>query len=202
MHPTYDWCSQCELNPTLEGWLNSIVSGDMRYSASNPLCRKFHFSALRHGDDGVVGRVAVCGWVSSSVFFWRLRRNHTPRVGPRQPSLYSTRFLKIGLFTFLGCVFYGSQKHKKVQSRHLVLSQFWLVLSKNHLVLSQFRLVHTQNSPYFVEKIIIYCPKISTDFYQISVLYCPNFGLYCPKIDLNFSKNLSRFRFNIKFSSL
>ena len=28
-------------------------------------------------------------------------------VGPRQPTLYSTRFLKIGLFTFLGCVFYG-----------------------------------------------------------------------------------------------
>jgi hypothetical protein len=31
----------------------------MRYSASNPLHRKFHFSALRHGDDGVVGRL-VC----------------------------------------------------------------------------------------------------------------------------------------------
>jgi hypothetical protein len=34
---------------------------DMRYSASNSLRRKFHFSALRHGDDGVVGRVVVCG---------------------------------------------------------------------------------------------------------------------------------------------
>ena len=36
-------------------------SGDIQYSASNPLCTKFHFSALCHGDDGVVGRVVVCG---------------------------------------------------------------------------------------------------------------------------------------------
>ncbi len=28
-------------------------------------------------------------------------------MGPRQPSLYSARFLKIVLFTFLGCMFYG-----------------------------------------------------------------------------------------------
>ncbi len=49
----------------------------MRYSASNPLRWKFHFSALRHGDDGVVGRVVVCGWVSSSVQKKPSRRNTT-----------------------------------------------------------------------------------------------------------------------------
>ena len=49
----------------------------MWYSASNPLRRKFHFSALRHGDDGVVGRVVVCGWVSSSVQKKTSRRNTT-----------------------------------------------------------------------------------------------------------------------------
>jgi hypothetical protein len=43
-------------------------SGNVRYSASNPLHRTFHFSALCHGDDGVVGRVVVCGCVPSSVF--------------------------------------------------------------------------------------------------------------------------------------
>ncbi len=36
----------------------------MQYSASNPMCAEFHFSALHHGDYSVVGQVVVCGCVS------------------------------------------------------------------------------------------------------------------------------------------
>ena len=65
-------------------------------------------------------------------------------------------------------------------------------------LLTQFRLVHTQNSTYFVEKSsCIVLSNNFTGFCRIGILYCPNFDSYCPKIDLNFSKNSSRFRFNI-----
>ncbi len=47
-----------------------------------------------------------------------------------------------------------------------VLSYIRLVMSKIHLVLSQFWLVHTQNSTFFVEKVIMYCPTISPDFVE------------------------------------
>ena len=40
------------------------------------------------------------------------------------------------------------------------------VLSENCLVLTQFQLVRTQNSTFFVKKIIMYCPTISPDFVQ------------------------------------
>jgi hypothetical protein len=53
---------------------------NMQYSASNLVCMELDFSALCHGDYGVVGRVVVCGCVSSSVFFqksYQKRRNST-----------------------------------------------------------------------------------------------------------------------------
>ena len=68
-----------------EGWKRKCVSvstsrhdgnRNMFPAASNPLRRKFHFLALLHGDDGVVGR---------GVFFWQRRRNHRPRAGLASP---------------------------------------------------------------------------------------------------------------------
>ena len=46
----------------------------MQYSVSNPVHTKLHFSALHHGDYGVVGRVVVYGCALSSR---RERRNST-----------------------------------------------------------------------------------------------------------------------------
>jgi hypothetical protein len=53
--------------------------------------------------------------------FRGIHRNHTPRVGPRHPSLYSTRFLNFGHFTFLGCVFYGNQQAPLEKERNFAI---------------------------------------------------------------------------------
>ena len=56
--------------------------------------------------------------------------------------------------------------HMILLSRRLVLSHIRHVMSENCLVLSQFRLVRTQNSTFFVEKVIMYCPTISPNFVE------------------------------------
>ncbi len=148
----------------------------MWYSASNPLRRKFHFSALCHGDDGVVGRVVVCGWVSSSVFFWRWRRNHTPRAGPRQPSLYSTCFLKIGHFTFLGCgsnFFIFSQKRKGKRNSSIVYIDSYARCLHGGADICWRDQIHTY---------LLAWPDICTDticrYLQISAIYEGNAAAY------------------------
>ena len=103
--------------------------------------------------------------------------------------------------------------HLILSYHYLVLSNIRLVLSAICLVLSQFRLVNSQYSTYFVEKIIMYCPKISSDFVKSASLtvpiststvqklscyvpvvssflvsYYPNFNLYIPTIQLNWLK--------------
>ncbi len=58
--------------------------------------------------------------------------------------------------------------HLILLNRYLVLSYIRLVVSKNCLVLTYFQLVHTQNSTFFVEKVIKYCPTISPYFVKLS----------------------------------
>ena len=102
--------------------------------------------------------------------------------------------------------------HLILSHRYLVLSNIQLVLSKIHLVLSKFWLVH--NIQLFCWKIIMYCPKISSNFVDSTsctvpistgtvrklscyvpvvssflVSYCPNFNLYIPTIQLKKLKN-------------
>ncbi len=57
--------------------------------------------------------------------------------------------------------------HLILLNRYLVLSHIRLVMSKNCLVLSQFWLVRTQNSTFFVEKVIMYCPSNLPDFVEL-----------------------------------
>ena len=58
--------------------------------------------------------------------------------------------------------------HLTLLNRYLVLSHIRLVMSENCLVLSQFRLVCTQNSTFFVEKVIMYCPTVSPNFVELT----------------------------------
>ena len=58
--------------------------------------------------------------------------------------------------------------HLILLSRRLVLSHIRHVMSENCLVLSQFRLVCTQNSTFFVEKVIMYCPTVSPNFVELT----------------------------------
>ena len=89
----------------------------MWYSASNPLRRKFHFSALRHGDDGVVDRVVVCGWVSSSV-----QKNHHIGILPHQFRPNYLRWARISVVLHP----YGRVFYYDAQSTHFLWKwEFW-----------------------------------------------------------------------------
>jgi len=58
--------------------------------------------------------------------------------------------------------------HLTLLNRYLVLSHIRIVMSENCLVLSSFRLVRSQNSTFFVEKVIMYCPTISPYFVELT----------------------------------
>ena len=82
--------------------------------------------------------------------------------------------------------------HLTLLNRYLVLSHIRLVMSKNRLVLSQFWLVSTQNSTFFVEKVIMYCPTILPNFVEsksstvpISTWTVQKLTLICRKICLD-----------------
>ncbi len=78
-------------------------------------------------------------------------------------NLSKTTF-QLNLLQNLSCT--DQNFHLILLNCYIVLSNIRLVMSENRLVLTWFQLVHTQNSTFFVEKVIMYCPTISPYFVE------------------------------------
>ena len=93
-------------------------SGDMQYSASNPVRTEFHFSALHHGDYVLWAELwfVVCGCVlvcygAPKIFRKLLRhRNHSSRISRAGPTTTVISFLFSVHLRALCREFYGISK--------------------------------------------------------------------------------------------
>ena len=94
-----------------------------------------------------------------------------------------------------------------VQKNHLIFSKRFLLLSYSSTCTVQKSSCTDPILTCLYPKFKLFCwcyhHVLSNNFTRlcrIVILYYPNFDLYCPKIDLNFSKKSSTFRFTIEWS--